>query len=197
MILGVTGGFGCGKSSVLQFFRSRNWFVLDADAVCRKFYDDRNPTLLKCIRDHFGEEMFLPDGSVNRQKLAELLFNDSEKMKIITGVIYPLLQKEIKEAINWCRQQKRNAAFELPLLYECGYEKQFDAVLAIWCDPQLRKKRLAGRGFSPDEMARRDKMQLPPEEKLQRADFGVINNGSLKNLQDQLTSLIGTIEKDY
>lgn len=196
MILGITGGFGCGKSSVLQFFRTRSWFVLDADSVCRDFYENRNPQLMDCIENNFGSDMFLADGHVDRKKLAEKLFSTPEKMQMITGVIYPLLDLKIKNAIADCRARKQHGAFELPLLYEAGYGGCFDAVLAIWCEKSLRKERLKKRNFTPEEVDRRDKMQIAPDEKLEKADFAVINNGSLENLHAQLELLAERFENE-
>ena len=186
MILGITGGFGCGKSSVLRFFESRSYFTMDADAVCRSFYENRHPQLMAAIRNNFGNDCIDAAGMADRKKLAEILFNAPEKMQIITGVIYPLLNERIVSAIELCRKKNIHGTFELPLLYEAGFEKNFDAVMAIWCPAELRKERLAGRGFSPDEIEKRDKMQISPDEKLERADFGIINSGSLEKLQLQL-----------
>ena len=190
MILGITGGFGCGKSSILRFFGSHNWFVFDADSVCRSFYESAHPDLIKCIRENFGNDFFTSEGYVDRAKLSTRLFSHPEEMKLITGVLYPLLTGEMIHAIDNCRNKSINGAFELPLLYEAGFEKFFDSVLAVWCPAQLRKARLRNRNFTPEEVDRRDKMQIPPEEKLERADFGVINNGSLTELEQQLSKII-------
>lgn len=195
MILGITGGFGCGKSSVLRFFESRSWFILDADAVCRSFYDERHPQLISCIKKNFGDDFFDIDGSIDRRKLGQILFDSPGKMSLITGVIYPLLTDNIQKKIANCRKEKINGAFELPLLYEAGFENCFDKILAVWCPSELRKKRLLGRKFSPEEVDRRDRMQLPQDEKLERADYGVINSGSFEELISQLETVANKLEK--
>ena len=195
MILGITGGFGCGKSSILHFFESENWFIFDADAVCRSFYDTAEPELIKCIRDNFGEDFFTTANCVDRKKLASRLFSHPEDMKLITDVIYPLLTAKLLDSIEACRKKNINGAFELPLLFEAGFEKYFDAIMAVWCPLELRKKRLLNRNFSPEEVDRRDKMQISPEEKLERADFGVINSGSLNDLNEQLKKITMILNK--
>lgn len=194
MILGITGGFGSGKSSVLRFFASRSWFVMDADSVCRSFYENKEPELMDCLRDNFGSGIFDTNGFADRRKLGEILFRAPEKMDLITRVIYPMLTEKIHQAINECREKKQNGAFELPLLYEAGFENCFDKVLAVWIPADLRKKRLLGRNFSPDEVDRRDRMQMPPDEKLERADFGVINSGTADELFAQLTTIAEKLE---
>ena len=135
MILGITGGFGCGKSSVLRFFASCQWFTMDADAVCRGFYESGNPALLACVRENFGKDMFFHDGSVDRKKLGGELFRHPEKMVLVTGVLYPLLTEKLRSSIAACRKNGRDGAFEIPLLYEAGFEHCFDAVLSVWCPP--------------------------------------------------------------
>jgi len=195
MILGITGGFGCGKSSVLRFFESENWFIFDADAVCRSFYDTAHPDLVKCIRDNFGEDFFSSGNCIDRARLGTRLFSRPEEMKLITDILYPLLTGELVRCINMCRKKNINGAFELPLLYEAGFEKFFDAVMAVWCPVELRKQRLRNRNFTPEEVDRRDRMQIPPEEKLERADYGIINSGSLNELEEQLKKSVIILNK--
>lgn len=195
MILGITGGFGCGKSSILHFFESRSWFVMDADAVCRSFYECKEKKLMDCIRNNFGDDFFAPDGYVDRRMLGEILFRTPEKMDLITGVIYPLLTGKITDAIAKCRKNNCNGAFELPLLYEAGFENCFDKILAVWAPDNLRKQRLLGRNFTPDEVERRDRMQIPADKKLERADFGIINSGSIDDLFCQLRIIADKLEK--
>ena len=195
MILGITGGFGCGKSSVLHFFKTRSWFVMDADAVCHSFYESREKKLMDCIRNNFGNDLCDADGYIDRKKLGKILFDAPEKMVLITDVIYPLLTEKILKAIAECREKNQNGAFELPLLYEAGFDNCFDKIMAIWTPGDLRKKRLLGRNFTPDEVDRRDRMQLPPEEKLERADFGIVNSGSMDDLFRQLAVIADKFEK--
>lgn len=196
MVLGITGGFGCGKSSVLRFFEARRWMTLDADAVCRRFYQRKEPELVECIRKNFGSAVFSDDGTIDRKKLGEELFRAPEKMALVTGVIYPMLTAEVDAAISSCRRENRHGALEIPLLYEAGFEKKFDRVLAVWCPPELRKERLLGRNFSPEEVDRRDRRQMPPEEKLERADLAVINSGSPEMLTRQLEKIAEVLEKE-
>ena len=162
---------------------------MDADEVCRGFYESGEPSLVECIRNLFGKDMFFPDGSVDRKKLGGELFLHPEKMKSVTGVIYPLLTEKLCSAIAACRKNGQNGAFELPLLYEADFALCFDAVLSVWCPPGLRRSRLRNRNFTPEEVDRRDRMQMPPEEKMERADFAVINSGSPEMLNEQLKKL--------
>ena len=188
MILGITGAFGSGKSSALHYFTSRSWHTFDADAVCRSFYEAKHPGLFAAVRENFGN-VFTSNGDIDRQKLGTEVFANPEKIAILTGILYPLLTEKLVAEIEFCRQKKINGAFELPLLYEAGFEKYFDAVLTIWVPPQLSRIRLYGRNFSDEEITRRTAMQLPAGIKLERADFAVINTGSERDMTDQLDKM--------
>ena len=190
MIIGITGAFGCGKSAVLRFFSSRSWHTFDADCVCKSFYGSNNEQLCAALKNIFGGEIFTADGNIDRAALAKRVFNDPEKMKELTDVVYPLLTAQMEKEIRRCRENSIDGAFELPLLFEADFAGYFDAVLSVWAPAELRRKRLYGRKFSDAEIDRRNRMQMSADEKLERADFAVINTGSLDDLEKQLTVLL-------
>ena len=197
MILGLTGAFGGGKSTVLEFFRNKGWMIFDADRACHELYDSKNETLIETVTVLFGAQAIAADRSIDRKVIAQEAFAHPEKMKALTAVLYPLLQQEMTGRISEYRKNSVNAVFELPLLYEADYEKLFDTVLAIWTDPELRRERLKKRNFDAGEMARRDARQLPPEVKLEKAGFAVVNNGSPEMLHAQLERLLQVWKKKY
>ena len=190
MILGITGAFGCGKSAVLRFFASRNWHTFDADAACKKLYADRTPEVMAAVREIFGEEIFDADGAVDLGKLGQKAFAEPEKMPRLTAVLYPALTRRLRGEIAECRACGQNGAFELPLLFEAGFEEEFDAVLAVWAPETLRRQRLYGRRFSDTDIDRRSRMQLGADCKLEKADYAVINTGTLADLDSQLDELM-------
>lgn len=194
MILGLTGAFGGGKSTVLQFFAQRNWYVFDADAVCRDIYAEMPAELETFLLTAFGKEVFNADRSLNRQLIAAATFDKPELMKELTSILYPLLTAKMHHAATLCRKNRKHGIFELPLLYEAGFENLFDRVLALWCDPAVRVERLKQRNYDAAEMRRRDARQLAPEAKLTKADYGVINNGSRELLMLQLEKIAAELE---
>ena len=145
IVLGITGAFGCGKSAVLRFFASRNWFVFDADTVCKSLYTRGNPAILKAVRELFGADVFHSDGTVNLARLGHEAFRQPEKMPRLTAELYPALTEIMRANIEVCRKCGRNGAFDVPLLYEAGFAEFFDAVLAVWAPETLRRLRLRGR----------------------------------------------------
>ena len=190
MILGLTGAFGGGKSTVISYFKSKNWHTFDADAACHALYDSGEPELIQKVSELFGPRAVSADGSVDRQVIAAAAFAEPEKLKALTAALYPLLERKMVQEIEQCRQQNISGIFEIPLLYEANYARFFDAVLTIWTDPELRSKRLAKRNFTPEDMKKRDSRQLDPALKLEYADYAVINNGSEELLHRQLDELI-------
>ena len=190
MILGLTGAFGGGKSTVLQYFEQKGWYTFDADAVCHDLYDSGIAELIEKVRELFGSSAVRSDNTIDRQKIAKAAFVHPEKLQELTRTIYPILTQKMHAAIEQCRAEKRHGIFELPLLYEGGFEECFDAVLALWTDPELRKLRLRNRNYTAEDMAKRDARQLPPEQKLERADFALINNGTPEMLFLQIDKLI-------
>ena len=166
MILGLTGSFGGGKSTVLSYFQAHNWHTFDADAACHGIYESGNPVLIEKIKELFGQDAVDCNCKINRKVIAESAFKTPEKMQALTATLYPLLNEELNKQISFCRTNGINGVFELPLLYEADYKNCFDAVLAIWCDPDLRCERLKKRNFSKEDMLKRDARQLAPELKL-------------------------------
>ncbi|MCI5779076.1 MAG: dephospho-CoA kinase [Lentisphaeria bacterium] len=186
MILGITGAFGCGKSTVLRFFAARSWRVFDADSVCKSLYDSGEKDVLDAVRIHFGAAAFTPDGRVNPAVLGQAAFRDPAKMAALTGVLYPKLTEKLEREIAECRRERRSGAFEIPLLYENKFESRFDAVLTVWAPESLRRERLRGRNFTDADVDRRSRMQWSAETKLELADYAVINTGEPEDLAAQL-----------
>ena len=190
MILGLTGAFGGGKSTVLKYFAEKKWFVFDADAACHAIYEKADAALLTDISNIFGPAAITADGGIDRKEIARQGFTDRTLLDKLTALIYPRLTSAMREAISGCRQKQIHAIFELPLLYEGGFENEFDAILAVWTSPEIRCERLKQRNFTAEDMARRDAGQLDPALKLEKADFAVINNGSTELLRSQLDALV-------
>ena len=110
-----------------------------------------------------------------------------DELKKLTGLLYPELDRRLDEQIRMCREKNINGAFEIPLLFEKDYTNRFDAVLSVWGASEVRHGRLKNmRNFSDEEISRRESQQMPSDEKLERADFALINNGSRELLHKQI-----------
>ena len=191
MILGITGSFGAGKSTVREEFSALGWQFFDADEICHLIYAGKEGTFFTRITETWGREILSPAGNIDRKKLAAKVFGKPQELKKLTDILYPELDKRLVEAIRNCRERQQNGAFEIPLLFENNYEKYFDAVLTVWGASSVRHKRLREmRHFTDEEIRKRENQQLPSDEKLEKADFALINNGSKELLRRQINDLM-------
>ena len=190
MILGITGPIGCGKSTVLKLFREAGWRTADADSICRKLYDDPAGDFAAACRAEWGEAFF-SNGAFDRAKVAQVVFNAPAELDKLTKLIYPHLERELGKFIAAAREAGENAAVEVPLLHENHLEKLFDAVLTVWAPRELRHKRLREfRNFDDAEILRREKLQMDADEKLERADYALVNSGDVGDLEEQFRRLL-------
>ena len=195
MILGVTGPIGCGKSTVLALFKDASWRTADADAICRGLYDDPAGGFAAACRERWGEAFF-SDGRFDRAKIAKVVFAAPEELRRLTELMYPHLERKLDEFISAARRDGADAAVEVPLLHENGMEKLFDAVLTVWAPAELRHGRLREfRRFDEAEIRRREALQMDADEKLERADYALINSGSAAELEAQFFQLLKQINQ--
>lgn len=191
MILGLTGAIGSGKSTVMSIFARLGAQTYDADALCHRFYEDEGSVFVRRLADRWGDGIFDESGRVSRRKIGEIVFADPVELDFLTGLMYPELRIELEGLLAQARRTPgRLTVFEIPLLFESGWEAAFDAVLTVWTDPALRRERLRQRGLSDAEMERREARQWDPVRKLEAADFAVINNGPEAMLIEQCEELI-------
>ena len=195
MILGVTGSIGCGKSTVLDLFRAASWRTADADAVCRGLYDDPAGDFAAACRERWSDAFFT-GGRFDRKKIADVVFSRPEELRKLTELMYPHLTRELEAFAAAARKDGADAAVEVPLLYENGMEKHFDAVLTVWAPAELRHRRLRElRHFDDAEIRRREALQMDPDEKLERADYALVNSGSAADLKAEFDILLERLEK--
>lgn len=194
MILGLTGGFGCGKSSVLEFFKSAGWQTFNTDDICAELYEQQEAALMKGLREHWQDKVFHSDGKVNKVAIAEIVFNNDSELQWLCSMLYPLIEKKTKSLIE--RHKEKDFIVEVPMLFEAGWDKIFDKTVAVWTDSKTQEERLLAKGFTINDIKNRNSKQLPNDEKLKKADFGLINNGNLQFLQKQCNKLIKSIKEN-
>lgn len=191
MILGITGAFGCGKSSVLAAFAARGWRTADADTLCHELYAEPGGAFARKLSERWGGGILTAEGAVDRRRVGAIVFEKPEELAFLTGFLYPELSRKFDGLIDACRQDGADGAYEVPLLYEVGYERKFDSVAAIWAAPEVRHARLREhRNFTDSEIRQREARQLFADAKLERAEYALINNGEFRELELQVERLI-------
>ncbi len=189
MLVALTGGFGTGKSTVLDIFRSLGVPVLSADQEVHELLtrDDIKTE----IRGYFGEGVFT-DGEINRNELARVVFKSKEKRRWLERLLHPEVFKRI-DAFGK-ENSDRIAIVEIPLLYEIGAEGRFDKVVVVIAGDEQVRKRLARKGLTMQEIQQRQSAQLPIEGKKARADFVIDNSDGLKETERQVKEILKELE---
>jgi dephospho-CoA kinase len=195
MFVGLTGGIGCGKTTALEYFSSLDWKTLDADRICHEIYGDIESGVPETLRKRWGIGVFSKDSSLDRKKIAEIVFNDSVELAWLNDLLHPEVFRRAREAVK--NSQNKYVIFAVPLLFEVKWEKEFDLTVAIWTDKETQYGRLRGRGWSEKEIMTRCIRQISPEKKMELADYALINKGSLGFLFEQCEKLNNQIRKNY
>lgn len=192
LIVGLTGGMGCGKSTAAAQFAVRGFQPLDADQVVR---DELlpNPEVASAIRARLGPAMLAADGSVRRDSLAEKVFNDPVELAWLEELLHPRLLARWRELF----AASRGTAFivEVPLLFEKRLENWFDFTVCVTTDSASQLRRLERRGISPEFSRLRLAKQLPLARKCEMADYVLLNDGTPEFLREQVDALANRLLK--
>jgi dephospho-CoA kinase len=187
MIVGITGGIGCGKSTVGHKFERRGFRRLDSDLVVR----DRVLTdvaVVAALRDRFGAEVLSAAGTVNRTALAARVFSNDQELCWVEDLIHPRLYSIWRQ--EFAERPNENWAVEVPLLFEKGLENWFDFTVCVACAQAQQLARLEQRGLPHGLAWQRINKQLPLERKIERSDFVLWNGGSPEFLEAEVDRLI-------
>ena len=188
----ITGGIGTGKSTVLAAFAKLGAHCLDTDEAAHALYAPGGPAL-QPIAEHFGDAVRLPDGTLDRKAVAARVFRDPAELAWLNALLHPMIRERM------CAEAARVAPAPLfvavPLWYEVGWTLPEVRVVATWCSEEQQLRRLRQRGWDDAEIESRIHSQLSRDEKLNRADFGVLTIGSMKLLQEQCRRIYGQLVK--
>ena len=187
--IAITGGVASGKSSVCRFFQELGAYVVSADAIVHELLSPET-NLGQQVLQLFGSEI-LQNGKINRRMIAEKVFKNPSQLEALERLIHPAVLQKIDELYEMARGLKKYSSFvvEIPLLYEIRGEENYDVIVAVLTDEKIAKERFHKAGFQTDEYERRMSRQLKPSNKAARADYTLINNGSLEQLRQEVIKL--------
>lgn len=188
--IGLTGGLASGKSTVARLLRTKGYPVIDADELAKDVVAAGTPGLAKVIQE-FGNDLRLPDGSLDRRALGRKVFGDAGALARLEAIIHPLVQAEtLARRKAFASRGFRLAFYDVPLLFEKNLEG-FDAVVVVSAPEHVRRARAGARdGLSLDEIDRRLASQLPMDHKIARADHVVTNDADFASLEAQVDALL-------
>jgi dephospho-CoA kinase len=188
--VGLTGGIGAGKSEALAAFERRGVPVLSTDKVAHDILDDDQ--VRAALVERWGEQI-APSGAVDRDRVGEIVFADSDELTWLESVTHPRVGAQVLEWRENLGPEVEIAVVEVPLLFEAAMEDAFDATLAVVADDGIRDARLRERGQAGLEG--REDRQLDQEEKVRRADHVIRNDASLEELDREVNELIDQLRK--
>lgn len=188
LIIGLTGGIATGKSTVVEMLRRKGSFIIDADQLAREVVEPNQPAWQEIV-SWLGDSVLLPDQSLDRVKIAELVFGDPQKLKKLNSIIHPWVGTRILERTREIEQKDPHAVivYDIPLLIEADMQKMVDLILLVYAPREMQLKRLGERdSMSPEAAAQRLAAQLPIAEKRKYAHQIIDNSGSLAETERQV-----------
>ncbi len=191
LLIGITGGIGCGKSSVCDLI-ANDFSVISADQIAKSFL--KEPDVREILVQRWGSEVYegdMPDYA----RIARIVFNNRQELEFLNSLIHPMVLSRFQIIVDTSKEEV--LFFEIPLLFEAGLRDCFDFVVSVYCRPEIQLKRLAERNkASYDEMLIRIEAQMSQDARLLLSDHLIDNSGnyeSLKNSVDLLVQLIANI----
>ncbi len=186
----VTGGLSSGKSTVCALFQKRGGHYIDADAIVHRLYSSSSVCKQKVL-NLLGQTV-LTDNQLDRKKIANIVFTHPDKLTLLESIVHPMVYDEISSELSRIESQDKNgfAVVEIPLLFELGWETEYDATICVVADEECMKRRFSSLGNTEEDSMRRLERQMPIKEKAQRADYVIKNTGSKEDLEKNVKTIM-------
>jgi dephospho-CoA kinase len=189
LLIGLTGGIGSGKSTVAEFFRLNGCDIIDTDELAREVTAPATSATTK-IAETLGAEYIRADGSLDRAKLARLVFSDPQARKTLESITHPAILSLMRHRVEQLRARvcpPELVVLVIPLLFEVGLEDQVDRIVLAWASPEEQLRRIARRdNLTRQEVLKRLSAQWPIEQKKERAHWVINTQSSLEDVRDQV-----------
>jgi dephospho-CoA kinase len=191
LTIGLTGGIAAGKSEALAAFARLGAATLSSDAVVHRLLDS-DDALRAALAERWGPEV-MPAGGVDRAAIGRIVFADPEQLAWLESRVHPLVGARTESWLRALPAETEFAVVEVPLLFEGGRESIFDTTVAVVAAEQVRRERAAARGHAlVDE---REARQLSQGEKAGRAEHVIVNDGSVADLERELSALLAKLRR--
>lgn len=188
LLVGLTGGIGSGKSTVSEMLAEHGAVIVDADAFAREAVRKGTPAH-DLVVERFGPEVVLPDGELDRPKLAEIVFADEARRRDLEAIVHPEVRRMVAREIRANADTSHVVVLESPLLIEMGQHGLCDVVVVVAASPEDSVARLVARGMREADARARQAAQLPLHEKAKAADVLLDNGGDVEELRSQVDRL--------
>jgi len=192
--VGLTGGIASGKSTIMRHFASLGCVTVDADAVVAKLYRPGNTGHEAIVRT-YGSEVLLPNGEIDRKKLADIAFANAAEAQKLNALIHPIVIAE-EERMMDAHDGDTIYIVEATLLLESGGRQRYDRIVVVDVPPDMQLERAVGRGMTREEAARRIAHQMPREERLRQADYVIDNSGDDRAAEKETRRVYELLRRD-
>ena len=193
IVVGITGIIGSGKTTASRILKKKGITVVDLDALAKKAVTLKE--VQEEIINRLGKE-YVKDGNLVVEKLKETVFMNKEKLRTLESIIHPRVREDLWKTI--AEKREAGAGFVIvdgPLLYETDLHKSLDKIVVVSTEKAKIRKRLRTRGLSDRDMDMRMSNQIPLKEKEKRADFVIFNNGTRRDLEQEVEELLRRIKE--
>ena len=189
-VIGLTGGIACGKSTASMYLKELGACIVDTDGISRAT-TKKGGKGYYAVLEHFGHDLLLENGEIDRRKLGGIVFADETKRQELNGIIHPIVIEESKEQMQAARDAGcKVCILDVPLLFESGMETLCDETWLVYVPREEQIRRIGERdGLDEQAAAARIDSQMPLEKKKRRADIAIDNSGTIEELQTKLKSL--------
>jgi dephospho-CoA kinase len=187
LLIGLTGNYGMGKSTVLSMFEKLGAAILDTDKIVESLLTEKD--VLEKIRGLLDDKILDENGSLNKRKVADLIFKNNKLRYLLENILHPLVFERIEFFLDKINKKDEIILIAVPLLYERGYEERFDRTITVYTQEETALNRLEKEGITREEAVLRLKAQLPIEDKTRRSDFAIDNNGTIEKTMSQVKKI--------
>jgi dephospho-CoA kinase len=190
-VVGIVGGIGSGKSRVTRILADAGAFVISGDELAHEAL--RQPEVREQVVRRWGPQVLGEDGEVRRRALGSIVFGDAAELRALEALVHPWIEHRIREEMDKARRDPSTplVVLDAAVMLEAGWDGVCDELVYVDVPRELRLRRIAEqRGWSEEEVARRERAQLPAEVKARRADHVLDNAGSLNDLTRQVHALL-------
>ena len=193
MKVGLTGGIGAGKSTVADLFSQKGAVVIRSDELARQVIEPQTPGFQQVI-DRFGKDFVNSEGYIDRAKLAQIVFQDDAALKDLEKIVHPLVRSKTNQIIDQHTSETR-IVNEIPLLLEKKMESLFDFLVIVISSEKNRLERLSQRGLTTEQATARMSKQVSDDERKAAADFLIVNDGNLDQLEADVEKIWQTLQE--
>jgi dephospho-CoA kinase len=189
LLVGLTGGIGAGKSTVARLLSERGAIVIDADSIVRELQQP-GTDVFRAIVERFGPHVVKADGSLDRERLADIVFRDDDARSALNAIVHPAVYAVMSERIAELKDGDQVVVLDIPLLAESGGGEGMDAVVVVEADEDARVARVvAERGLDPQDVRARMAAQASSEQREALADVVIRNDGTAEDLRERVDAL--------